>query len=40
LPNDVNVDAITARLENGMLRIIAPKTQEAEPQQIEVTEGN
>jgi HSP20 family protein len=42
LPNDVNVDAIMARLENGLLRIIAPKAQvqEAEPQQIEVTEGN
>jgi HSP20 family protein len=42
LPTDVDIDAITARLENGMLRIIAPKarSQEAEPQHIEVAEGN
>ena len=36
LPNDVDREHITARLENGLLVLELPKTEAAKPRQIEV----
>jgi HSP20 family protein len=35
-PSDVEVDKIAAELQNGLLRVVLPKAEEAKPKQIEV----
>lgn len=36
LPHEVNVNAISAELSNGVLRIVLPKADEAKPREIPV----
>jgi HSP20 family protein len=36
IPVEVDVNDLSAELENGMLRIVLPKAEEAKPKQIEV----
>ena len=36
IPVEVDVENLSAELENGMLRIVLPKAEEAKPKQIEV----
>jgi HSP20 family protein len=36
LPGDVNADAVDAQLSNGVLTVTIPKSQEAQPRQIEI----
>jgi len=35
-PSDVEVDKIAAELQNGLLRVVLPKAEEAKPKQIAV----
>ena len=37
IPHEVDRSSISASLENGLLRIVLPKAQEARPKQIEIT---
>jgi HSP20 family protein len=37
LPGDVNADAITAQLSDGVLSVTVPKSQAAKPRKIEIT---
>ena len=36
IPVEVDVNDLSAELENGILRIVVPKAEEAKPRQIEV----
>lgn len=36
IPVEIDVNNLSAELENGMLRIVVPKAEEAKPKQIEV----
>ena len=36
IPVEIEVNNLSAELENGMLRIVLPKAEEAKPKQIEV----
>src|ERR1700722_5841257 len=36
LPGDVNADGVNAQLSNGVLTVTIPKSQEAQPRQIEI----
>ncbi len=36
LPNVVDVDKISAKMENGVLKIVMPKKEESKPKQIKV----
>jgi len=36
LPHEVKTDAISAELNNGVLRIVLPKAEEAKPREIQV----
>ncbi len=40
LPNRVQADAISAKLENGMLQLEIPKAEEVKPRRIAVSVGN
>jgi HSP20 family protein len=37
LPGDVNADAVTARLSDGILTVTIPKSEAAKPRKIEIT---
>jgi HSP20 family protein len=37
MPGDVNADAITAQLSDGILTVTAPKSEAAKPRRIEIT---
>jgi HSP20 family protein len=39
LPNRVKADAIDASFEDGLLRVVVPKAEEAKPKRIEVRAG-
>ncbi len=39
LPNNVDVDKVDARYENGVLTLTLPKTEEAKPRKISVRSG-
>jgi HSP20 family protein len=39
LPNRVKADAIAASFEDGLLRVVVPKAEEAKPKRIEVRAG-
>jgi HSP20 family protein len=39
LPDDVNVDAISAQTQDGVLELALPKKEQAKPKQIVVQEG-
>ena len=40
LPKGVDVSAITAKVDNGVLEVTVPHPAEAQPQQIKVTSGS
>jgi HSP20 family protein len=40
LPKGVDVDAITAKVDNGVLEVNVPHPAEAQPRQIKVTSGS
>jgi HSP20 family protein len=40
LPQSVDPDNVTAHPENGVLTVELPKTAEARPRQIEITQGD
>ena len=37
LPGDVNADAVTAQLSDGILTVTVPKSEAAKPRKIEIT---
>ena len=37
LPGDVNADAVTAQLSDGILTVIVPKSEAAKPRKVEIT---
>jgi HSP20 family protein len=37
LPGDVNPDAVTANLSDGVLTVRVPKAQAAKPRRVEIT---
>jgi HSP20 family protein len=37
LPGDVNADAVSAKLSDGVLTVTVPKSEAAKPRQIEIT---
>lgn len=40
LPDEVNADAITANLSDGVLEIVMPKVPKAQPKRIAIGSGN
>jgi HSP20 family protein len=37
LPGDVNADAVTAQLSDGILKVAIPKSEAAKPRKVEIT---